>query len=142
MSEAEKQAVYASSWAMALPSLKEGWGLVIGEAGMHGTPTVAYRAAGGTRESIEEGLSGLLADDYEEFVDGPRDGAHRAAGPGVTVGGRPRHEPPLHLGPRPGVLRAGGHASRCGAGRCTARTPKSETLRGPDDAVVKGQLLP
>ena len=69
VSEAEKQAVYASAWAMALPSLKEGWGLVIGEAGMHGTPTVAYRAAGGTRESIEEGLSGLLADDYEEFVD-------------------------------------------------------------------------
>ena len=70
VTEAEKQGVYASSWAMALPSLKEGWGLVIGEAGMHGTPTVAYRAAGGTRESIEEGLSGLLADDYEEFVDG------------------------------------------------------------------------
>lgn len=68
VSESEKQSVYAASWAMALPSLKEGWGLVIGEAGMHGTPTVAYRAAGGTRESIEEGRSGLLADNYEEFV--------------------------------------------------------------------------
>ena len=54
---------------MALPSLKEGWGLVVGEAAMHGTPTVAYRAAGGTRESIDHGVSGLLADSYEGFVD-------------------------------------------------------------------------
>jgi glycosyltransferase involved in cell wall biosynthesis len=70
VTEAEKQQVYAGSWVMALPSLKEGWGLVIGEAGMHGTPTVAYRAAGGTRESIEDGRSGLLADDFDELVAG------------------------------------------------------------------------
>jgi glycosyltransferase involved in cell wall biosynthesis len=68
VSEERKQDIYAASWVMALPSLKEGWGLVVGEAGMHGTPTVAYRSAGGTRESIEHGRSGLLADDYEEFV--------------------------------------------------------------------------
>lgn len=72
VSEQRKQEIYAESWAMALPSLKEGWGLVVGEAGMHGTPTVAYRAAGGTRESIMDGVSGLLADDYTEFVDGLR----------------------------------------------------------------------
>jgi glycosyltransferase involved in cell wall biosynthesis len=35
---------------------------------MHGTPTVAYRSAGGTRESIEDEVSGLLADDFPEFV--------------------------------------------------------------------------
>jgi len=70
VSEEQKQDIYAASWVMALPSLKEGWGLVIGEAGMHGTPTVAYRSAGGTRESIEDGLSGLLADDFDEFVAG------------------------------------------------------------------------
>ena len=63
-----KQEIYEASWVMALPSLKEGWGLVVGEAAMHGTPTVAYRAAGGTRESIDHGVSGLLADSYEEFV--------------------------------------------------------------------------
>jgi len=68
VSEEQKQDVYAASWVMALPSLKEGWGLVIGEAGMHGTPAVAYRSAGGTRESIDDGRSGLLADDFEEFV--------------------------------------------------------------------------
>ncbi|MFA6298762.1 MAG: glycosyltransferase family 4 protein [Nocardioides sp.] len=68
VSEEHKQRIYAESWVMAMPSIKEGWGLVIGEAGMHGTPTVAYAAAGGTRESIEDGTSGLLADDFEGFV--------------------------------------------------------------------------
>ena len=41
---------------------------------MHGTPTVAYRSAGGTRESIDDGRSGLLVDDFEEFVGGAGDG--------------------------------------------------------------------
>ena len=53
---------------MALPSLKEGWGLVVGEAAMHGTPTVAYRSAGGTQESIDDQVSGLLVDTFPEFV--------------------------------------------------------------------------
>jgi glycosyltransferase involved in cell wall biosynthesis len=48
---------------LLLPSLKEGWGLVIPEAGMHATPTVAYRSAGGTRESVADEHSGLLVDD-------------------------------------------------------------------------------
>jgi len=66
--DAEKEAVYARSWTMALPSLKEGWGLVVGEAARHGTPAVAYRSAGGTRESVDDGVSGLLADDESGFV--------------------------------------------------------------------------
>lgn len=66
--EVRKQEVYESSWVMALPSLKEGWGLVVGEAGMHGTPTVAYRSAGGTRESIADGRSGLLVDTPAAFT--------------------------------------------------------------------------
>ena len=31
---------------------------MIGEAGMHSTPTVAYRSAGGTRESVADERSG------------------------------------------------------------------------------------
>lgn len=73
VSEWEKQRVYARSWVMALPSLKEGWGLVVGEAGRHGCPTVAYRSAGGTRESVVHQLSGLLADDVDDFVGQLRD---------------------------------------------------------------------
>ncbi len=68
VSETEKHRIYAESWVMALPSLKEGWGLVVGEAAMHGTPTVAYRAAGGTRESIADGRSGILVDDFGQFT--------------------------------------------------------------------------
>ena len=69
--EIDKHRIYAESWVMALPSLKEGWGLVVGEAAMHGTPTVAYRAAGGTRESIAHARSGLLVDDFDEFTEAP-----------------------------------------------------------------------
>lgn len=66
--EVRKSEIYERSWVLALPSLKEGWGLVVGEAGMHGTPAVAYRSAGGTRESIADGDSGILVDTPEEFT--------------------------------------------------------------------------
>ena len=67
--EARKHELFESAWVLALPSLKEGWGLVVGEAGMHRTPTVAYRSAGGTRESVSDGSSGLLVDDHDGLVD-------------------------------------------------------------------------
>ena len=68
VSEAAKHEIYAQSWLMALPSLKEGWGIVIGEAGTHSTPTVAYRSAGGTTESIDDKDSGILTDSPEAFT--------------------------------------------------------------------------
>ena len=40
---------------------------------MHRTPTVAYRSAGGTRESIAHDMSGLLVDEPRGFVDALRD---------------------------------------------------------------------
>ncbi len=72
VSEERKHEVYEQAWALLLPSLKEGWGLVIGEAGMHATPTVAYRAAGGTRESVADGRSGILVDTRAELVEAVR----------------------------------------------------------------------
>jgi glycosyltransferase involved in cell wall biosynthesis len=66
--EEEKHGIYERAWVLALPSLKEGWGLVVGEAGMHATPTVAYRSAGGTMESVAAGVSGLLVDDRDELT--------------------------------------------------------------------------
>ena len=66
--ERRKHEIYEQSWLLALPSLKEGWGLVIGEAGMHRTPAVAYRSAGGTRESIANERSGVLVEDPTEFT--------------------------------------------------------------------------
>ena len=80
--EEHKHEIYERAWVLALPSLKEGWGLVIGEAGMHATPTVAYRSAGGTRESVADDRSGLLVDTEQEFTEAVgrllRDGALRA----------------------------------------------------------------
>jgi glycosyltransferase involved in cell wall biosynthesis len=69
VSEQQKHEILARSWLMVLPSLKEGWGIVIGEAGSHGVPTVAYASAGGTRESIADGTSGLLVDTPEELTE-------------------------------------------------------------------------
>jgi glycosyltransferase involved in cell wall biosynthesis len=68
VSEEQKHEILARSWVMLLPSLKEGWGQVVGEAGARGVPTVAYSAAGGTRESIRHEESGLLVSDPDEFT--------------------------------------------------------------------------
>jgi glycosyltransferase involved in cell wall biosynthesis len=70
--EETKERVYEESWVLALPSQKEGWGLVVGEAALAGTPTVAYASAGGTRESVQDGVSGLLVEDQAGFVDALR----------------------------------------------------------------------
>lgn len=68
VSEADKHAAYDEAWVLALPSLKEGWGLVVGEAAGHGVPAVAYRSAGGPTESVHDGQSGVLVDTAEEFT--------------------------------------------------------------------------
>lgn len=58
--EAEKARQVARAWVLALPSLKEGWGLVVMEAASLGVPSVAYADAGGVKESIVDGETGLL----------------------------------------------------------------------------------
>ena len=67
--EAEKAKQIDRAWVLALPSLKEGWGLVVLEAARQGVPAVAYREAGGVTESIVDGQTGLLVDGgSEEFT--------------------------------------------------------------------------
>ena len=56
------------AWVHVLPSVKEGWGLSIVEAGHVGTPSVAYAHAGGVTESILDGVSGLLAQDQDDLT--------------------------------------------------------------------------
>ena len=58
--EAEKHAQLERAWVMALPSLKEGWGIVVMEAAAHEVPTVAYAEAGGVTESVVDGETGIL----------------------------------------------------------------------------------
>jgi glycosyltransferase involved in cell wall biosynthesis len=50
----------ARAWVNAVPSLKEGWALAVVEAGLQGTPSVAFAGAGGLDESIVDGESGVL----------------------------------------------------------------------------------
>lgn len=68
--EQEKHEILARSWVHLCPSVKEGWGIVVMEAAARGVPTVAYRSAGGVCESVREGLTGLLTDDFDDFLEG------------------------------------------------------------------------
>ena len=63
-----KNALLASAWVNLLPSLKEGWGLAIVEAGALGVPSVAFREASGTTESVLDGQTGYLVDDLAGLV--------------------------------------------------------------------------
>lgn len=65
--EQDKHEILARAWVHACPSVKEGWGIAIMEAAAHGVPSVAYRTAGGVTESIVDKVTGLLADDLDEF---------------------------------------------------------------------------
>ncbi len=66
--EATKHAELSRAWVLALPSLKEGWGLVVMEAAGYAVPSVGYAAAGGVAESVVDGVTGLLADDLPGFT--------------------------------------------------------------------------
>lgn len=66
---ATKHAVLQRSWVQLLPSAKEGWGLAVIEAAQHGVPTIGYRRSGGLSDSIVDGVTGLLVDNYEGLVD-------------------------------------------------------------------------
>ena len=62
VSDGDRDRLLAESWAMVLPSSKEGWGLAVTEAAVQGTPTVGYRDAGGLGESVLDGTTGVLTD--------------------------------------------------------------------------------
>lgn len=66
--ERTKHTLLASGWIVLMPSGKEGWGLTIVEAGLHATPTIAFRHAGGPRESIVDGVTGFLVDDLPQMT--------------------------------------------------------------------------
>ncbi len=68
VSESEKRELLCSVWVALTPSLKEGWGLTIVEAGAVGTPSVAFQDAGGVTEAIVDGKTGMLAHGTADFI--------------------------------------------------------------------------
>jgi glycosyltransferase involved in cell wall biosynthesis len=65
--EDRKHELLCGAWLLLLPSLKEGWGLTIVEAGARGTPSVAFRSAGGVVDAMADGETGVLVEDEFEF---------------------------------------------------------------------------
>ena len=64
-----KHAVVQRCWVHLLPSAKEGWGLAVIEAAQHGVPTIGYRSSGGLTDSVVDGVTGVLVDSHDDFVD-------------------------------------------------------------------------
>ncbi|MCU1355612.1 MAG: hypothetical protein JWM89_1030 [Acidimicrobiales bacterium] len=67
ISEADKEELISSAWLMVHPASHEGWGLVITEAAAYGTPSLAFRVPG-LRDSIVDGMSGVLVDRPEDLA--------------------------------------------------------------------------
>ncbi len=65
VSENEKLNLYQKAWAVCLPSIKEGFGLVIAEAGLCETPGVGY-AVPGLVDAIQDRKTGRLVPNGDE----------------------------------------------------------------------------
>ncbi len=68
LDEPARDRVLDAAWLLLAPSVKEGWGIAIMEAAAHGVPAIAYTTGGGVRESILDGQTGALVDDFDELV--------------------------------------------------------------------------
>lgn len=67
--ERTKYAELQRAWVHLMPSVKEGWGLSVIEAAQVARPSIAYLSAGGVRDSIVDGVTGLLAHDEAEMTE-------------------------------------------------------------------------
>jgi glycosyltransferase involved in cell wall biosynthesis len=67
VSEQEKHRLLCSAWLLVHPALIEGWGIVVAEAAIRGTPAVAFDVPG-LRDSVVHGQTGLLTQTEGEFA--------------------------------------------------------------------------
>ncbi|GHE69903.1 glycosyl hydrolase [Streptomyces longispororuber] len=67
VSEAEKHRLLCAAWLLLHPSAVEGWGLVVTEAATRGTPAIGFDVPG-IRDSVEDGVTGLLAHGESSFA--------------------------------------------------------------------------
>ena len=61
--EGTRDRILARARVLALPSVREGWGIAVTEAAAQGTPTIGYRSSGGLTESVVDGVTGWLVED-------------------------------------------------------------------------------
>ena len=64
--EADVVDAYRRAWVVASASSSEGWGMTLTEAAACATPAVATRIAG-HEDAVDDGITGLLADDDREL---------------------------------------------------------------------------
>lgn len=72
VSDERKHQLLAAADIHLMPSDKEGWGIAVIEAAQHQVPTIGYRHAAGLRDSIADGETGVLVDDFDELVSATR----------------------------------------------------------------------
>jgi glycosyltransferase involved in cell wall biosynthesis len=65
--EEEKHRLLCSAWMLLHPALVEGWGIVIAEAAIRGTPAVGFDVPG-LRDSVVNGQTGLLVKNEGQFA--------------------------------------------------------------------------
>jgi glycosyltransferase involved in cell wall biosynthesis len=67
VSEQEKHRLMCSAWLLVHPALIEGWGIVVAEAAIRGTPVVAFDVPG-LRDSVVHGQTGMLVQTEGQFA--------------------------------------------------------------------------
>jgi glycosyltransferase involved in cell wall biosynthesis len=67
VSEEHKHRLLGSAWLLLHPAQVEGWGIVVTEAALRGTPAIGFDVPG-LRDSVEHGRTGLLARTEAEFA--------------------------------------------------------------------------
>jgi len=67
VTDAEKHRLMCSAWLLLHPALIEGWGIVVTEAAIRGTPAVAFDVPG-LRDSVVHGQTGMLVQTEGQFA--------------------------------------------------------------------------
>jgi glycosyltransferase involved in cell wall biosynthesis len=68
VTEEEKQRLLSQAWMLVHTASHEGWGMVVLEAGMVRTPTLAFEVSG-LRDTVRHGVTGHLAQSHQELAD-------------------------------------------------------------------------
>jgi glycosyltransferase involved in cell wall biosynthesis len=67
VTEQEKHELLCSAWLLLHPAVIEGWGIVIAEAAIRGTPAVGFDVPG-LRDSVVNGQTGILVKNEGQFA--------------------------------------------------------------------------